>query len=203
MDIVSLVKMVGSVTVDAMIVEQHSFSSTPTEIPIETGAVVTDHVVNNPDVITIEGFIGQAPFGGAGIGLSRVKQAHNTLKQLMKARLPISIITGLDVYNSMIITNYDVPRDVDTGADLHFTLTAQKIVQVSSQNIAASVDILNNPSAGQLGDTVNAGIQAKEEAQSNILVEDMVQKVKNGEATYDEGASVYGSAFEKLAEGRL
>ena len=199
MNLVSIAnaKSIGMVPVDAMLTETHSFSNEITSIPIEMGAEVTDHVISNPDQITIEGFIGCTPFDtGGGVtggvasvlsslggGGNRVQQYHNMLLQLKTMRAPISVVTGLNVYDNMIIESYEVPRDVDTGADLHFTMTLKKVRIVSSTNIMAEVATLADSSGGvgsQIAGAASAGMAPSVDAADSDVMRRLAEQQANG-----------------------
>ena len=51
------------VTFDTTISEDHKFTSRVTFFPIESGTIVSDHIINQPDVVTISGFVTDFSFG--------------------------------------------------------------------------------------------------------------------------------------------
>ena len=50
---------------DAVINEQHSRDALVTQFPVETGQVVTDHIVVSPPELTVQGIITDSPIGNA------------------------------------------------------------------------------------------------------------------------------------------
>ncbi len=54
---------VGGVEVDAVISENHRYNSLVTANPIENGSIVSDHVVNLPIILEMEGRFTDTPFG--------------------------------------------------------------------------------------------------------------------------------------------
>ncbi len=59
----ALLTSVGGVEVDATLSEGHNYNALVTENPVEDGSVVTDHIVNLPVVLEMEGRFSDTPFG--------------------------------------------------------------------------------------------------------------------------------------------
>lgn len=76
--------------------------------------------------------------GGSG---NRMKNAFDYLRNLQSARVPFTVITGLNVYEHMVITSLNMNRDNKSGRSFNFTATLKKIRIVKSQ----VVDIKNVP----------------------------------------------------------
>lgn len=147
-------KSIGGIVIDAFISENYSFPNEATEIPLENGVTITDHVFNKPDEIKIEGFVGVFEFeenvtaNDAQLEYlnkakpdrkERVRFYYNELLRLRNERQPITLVTGLDTYSDMIIMTLDIPRDVETGADLNFTMTLKKLPIIQSETVAINV----------------------------------------------------------------
>lgn len=194
-------KSVGGFTVDAFISENYTFSNSATEIPIENGVTITDNIVEEPDEIQIEGFVGSIEFesnnsvnentinGLIPITNTRRDRAYNELVKLMKDKEAITITTGLSVYDNMVITSLEIPRDVNNGKDLHFTMTLRKLQMISSETVKVSINRISS-SAGDAGSTIQStsetGQQTKQQVEEeNILKEVWDAKLKNGEISQD------------------
>lgn len=178
-------KSIGGITVDAFLSESYSFANEVSEIPIEEGVTVTDHVTESPDEISVQGFFGKYEFSAnntmndeklASISkklpnaMQRVKYYYQELLRLKQAREPITLVTGLDTFSDMIITSLSIPRDVETGADLHFSMTLKKLPIVHSETVKISVSNAPETSAGDaIQNTAETGTQAKSEAQDDIV----------------------------------
>ncbi len=57
----TILSRVGVVDIDAVISEKHRFDNLVTEHPLEDGSPVTDHIVNQPVVLDMEGRITDTP----------------------------------------------------------------------------------------------------------------------------------------------
>jgi len=59
----ALLADIGGIEVDATISENHRFNSLVTANPIEDGSIISDHIVNLPVVLDMEGRFTDTPFG--------------------------------------------------------------------------------------------------------------------------------------------
>ena len=81
----------------------------------------------------------------------------------------------------MVITNLNIPRDVQTGADLHFTMSLKKLPIIHSETVQISVSNAPATSAGDaIQSTAETGAQAKQQADDDIIKQTRKQWVKNG-----------------------
>lgn len=138
---------VGVVELDVTISENHTFNSRATNFPVETGGDVTDHIINDPDVLTLEGLVSDTPLNIFSF-FNRSIDAFNRLVDLHERREPVTVVTGLKVYQNMVMTVLDVPRTIETGQSLTFNITLQNI------RFDATAQLLRNTS------TVFGGIQS-------------------------------------------
>lgn len=136
----------GELVVDAFLKETHTFSSEITEHPIESGGAIVDHVHLKPVSLSIDGIISNTPM--SIIGLAAVDSAARFIKgesndfaqnalekieELFKKREPISILTSLKIYQTMVLENLTVERGGGFFNDsLHFCCTAKQI-QIAHQ----------------------------------------------------------------------
>ena len=137
---------VGVVELDVTISENHTFNSRATQFPVETGGDVTDHIINDPDILTLEGIVSDTPLNMFSF-FTRSIDAFNRLVDLHERRIPVTVVTGLKVYQNMVMTTLDVPRTIETGQSLTFNITLQNI------RFDATAQLLRNTS------TVFGGIQ--------------------------------------------
>jgi hypothetical protein len=172
-------KSIGGFVIDVVLVESYSFSNTVTDIPVEEGDTIADHVVENPDVIKIEAFIGSTSFESYGSYESIKKAlvpdgvtiedtaahvredrknhiiaAYHELLRLKQEKQPVNVVLGLDSFPDMIITSFNIDRDVKTGADLSFTMKFKRIKIVKSETVAIKAD---SAAGDQCADTANMG----------------------------------------------
>jgi len=169
---------IGRFEMDVTIDEFHDKSVRATENPIEDGSIISDHVILDPDRVTINGFITDAPIvpiAGlidivSGGGYKRVTDAFEKLEELMLEREPVTLVTGYKTYQDMLITRIQIPRNREIG--MRFTCELKALKRVSSsfevigRQIQSTVDV-SNPSedaADRASKTSDKGKQVGEAA---------------------------------------
>ncbi len=97
---------IGSLVLDATISDSHSFRNTITDFPVESGGNISDHVIQAPEEVTIEGFVTNTPVkilgvfsipgditttGSSGIlgGEDKVQDAYTKLMQFAGYDFPL------------------------------------------------------------------------------------------------------------------
>jgi hypothetical protein len=189
-------KSIGGFVIDAFLSENYSFSNSLTDIPVEEGANIVDHVTEDQDKISIEAFIGNADFevvASNGNTLAqmeppdkgaRIRRAYQELLRLKRARQPVDVVMGLDTFTNMIITLFSIDRAVETGADLPFAMEFKRIKIVKSETTQINA---SSPAAGGAGDqaagTANAGTAGTSQPAENQTKEEWRMSVRAGRAT--------------------
>jgi hypothetical protein len=138
--------------IDASLSESHTFESEVTDYPVESGASITDNVRPKPIVVSIEGVVSDSPIGpvatarnnetaspDAELQFLPSEAALDKLLRIRDAREPITIVTSLKTFESMVLTNLDVPRDADTGHALKFTASFQQVILVTNNRTTVKV----------------------------------------------------------------
>jgi hypothetical protein len=184
-------KMIGTYVVDAFLAEHYKFSNSVTDIPVEEGSNIADHIVEDQDVISVEAFIGNTAFevitiDGNSVSnleapdrMAWVRQAYQELKKLTKEKKLVDVVLGLETFTGMAITSFVIDRDAETGANLPFTMEFKKLKIVHSDTTQINASGKEaGPSGDQTASTLNAGVarteqpnnsQAKEEWRKQIL----------------------------------
>lgn len=134
---------IGAIQLDATIRESHSYRNRVTNHPIETGSFVTDHVYSEPISLELEGEITDTPVQIfsllAGLSQRRI-EAFEQLVALKETRDVITVVTGLKIYNNMVIEDFDANRDQKTGRKLSFTARFQEVRKVASQVVGITAE---------------------------------------------------------------
>lgn len=140
---------VGVVTFDTMVQEEHKFSSRVTYFPVERGTIVSDHIINQPDVVVLSGLVSDTPLT-IFAPFNRSIAAFNALLEIHRRREIIDVVTGIKLYRNMAITSLDVPRTVKTGQTLTFNIELQRIIFDDQDTVFINE---NNVFAGTLDNT--------------------------------------------------
>jgi hypothetical protein len=171
-------KYIENIKIDAFLTETYQFTNEVTDVPVEEGVHITDHVVEKADIIQVSAFIGQAEFkaynGNTPEDLNslsgfdkkqRIIEVYKKLLKLKRDREPVTVVMGLDTFKYMIITSFNIGRDAETGADLAFDMSFSelKIVKSQSVEINSSQIATDNSASDQAQNTQDKGTVAKEE----------------------------------------
>jgi len=143
---------VGSVELDLILDEDHSKSAQVTENPLQDGRAISDGIflelqegsltglVTNHSVKIAEKRAKQLELQDSETLMSeaenyqlenRAKQAWVDLKAVMDAKQPVTIVTSLEVYDNVAITNISTERNGDSGDALEIKVSFRQILTVS------------------------------------------------------------------------
>lgn len=143
---------VGSVELDLILDEDHSKSAQVTENPLQDGRAISDGIflelqegsltglVTNHSVKIAEERAKQLDLQTSEALLeeaknyqleNRARQAWIDLKAVMDAKQPVTIVTSLEVYENVAITNISTERNGDSGDALEIKVSFRQILTVS------------------------------------------------------------------------
>lgn len=143
---------VGSVELDLILDEDHSKSAQVTENPLQDGRSISDGIflelqegsltglVTNHSVKRAEERAKQLELQDSETLMAeaenyqlenRAKQAWVDLKAVMDAKQPVTIVTSLEVYDNVAITNISTERNGDSGDALEIKVSFRQILTVS------------------------------------------------------------------------
>jgi len=197
-----LTKSIGGFEIDVFVSEHFSHGNKITEIPVEEGSVISDHVTPAADEVQIKAFIGKAEFvvfegdipkNNGDVEYedpqARIMEAYHELLRLKEDRQPIDLVTGLGTFTDMVIETFDIDRDVSTGKDLPFDMTFKKVLIVKSETTTINASSKASGAGGdQTSGIANGGLVSgtKPTQRPNILQEEWQGMVKDGYATKDD-----------------
>ena len=143
---------VGSVELDLILDEEHSKSAQVTENPLQDGRAISDGIflelqegsltglVTNHSVKIAEERAKQLELQDSETLMAeaenyqlenRARQAWIDLKAVMDAKQPVTIVTSLEVYDNVAITNISTERNGDSGDALEIKVSFRQILTVS------------------------------------------------------------------------
>lgn len=114
-------------TFDASIREVHSARYAVSQFPLETGAIVTDHVQKLPDQLQIDALLTDHP---GRLVLPERGRHRNMWQQLVAfadLRQPGDMQTSFRIYTSMVIESMSAPRSVDQGRSVIVSMVMRKL----------------------------------------------------------------------------
>ena len=180
-----MAKIIGPLTIefDATTSETHSGSTTPTDHPVETGAVVSDHAIDQPDELELAGMITNTPVIAlasqrsrsvlGGPASARAVDAYSEILRLRKTKTLVSVETELKTYSNMLIVSESVTRDKDTLRILDISVRFREFRTATIETTAAPEPVSTVDSAeSDLGRKQTAPASTETEEESTGLIVD-------------------------------
>jgi hypothetical protein len=201
-------KSIGGFEIDCFVNEHISHSNSVTDIPVEDGDNIADHVIENADEIQVKAFIGGAVFQAWEGKIesqndipvedpkARIRQAYLELLRLKRERRPVDVVMGLATFNNMVITSFDIDRSVETGADMPFDMSLKSVRIVKSETTTINASS-TGPAGDQVAGTGNAGTVGsnKVDPVSNHMKEEWKQSVAAGRTDPSEYQEKWGESL--------
>lgn len=155
-------RSIGPLEWDAYLEEQHALSTEVTREPVESGADVSDHVIQQPDELTIVAQISNhPPQRDDGTDPFRAESAFERLVQMKEAGQPVTVLTSLRPYDNMVITRVTVDRTAKLAHVVRCTISLVSVRIVRS----GTVDVPETtPDAERAKPEVDRGNQPAKEA---------------------------------------
>lgn len=134
----------GNIELDAVLDENHEWSAEATSNPVEVGAPVTDHVIDQSDKLKIRGFVTDTPLNlsqsvselvNSGNVGNRTQAVFGLLHQLIKLKEPMTVYTKHRIYDDMVMTNVTIPRSAGVGEAIEFSAEFINIRKVATQMV--------------------------------------------------------------------
>lgn len=122
---------IGGYFFDGFITVTHNKQLEITQNPVETGSSIVDHSYVKPATLTMKIVVSDAHAslvqGQFSDSWSRAVSAWNVLKQLQEDRIPVSVLTKLDLYENMLIQSLQATDEANTYTTLSADVTLQEI----------------------------------------------------------------------------
>jgi hypothetical protein len=127
----------GNIELDAALDENHEWSAEATSNPVEVGAPVTDHVIDQSDKLKIKGFVTDTPLTSSQSlpQISRSRDVFDLLYELIKLKEPMTVYTKHKIYDEMVLTNVTIPRTAGVGEAIEFSAEFINIRKVATQMV--------------------------------------------------------------------
>ena len=188
---------VGEISLDLILTETHSLNAVVTQHPVQDGSTISDHItilprsgtmrvlVSNFSLSTAKGdaradwdeIYDQGEAAQKSLP-NRAEDAWKKLKDLVKKRELVKVVTSLEVYEDVAITRVETTRDGDTGDALEIDIDYEQVTKVKLKETKVAVQVqprdmkstITQKSAVQVnsGQKVGTEATAAEEAQLTL-----------------------------------
>ncbi len=181
--------ILGVLELDAILRENHQFAAKATQFPVETGAVVSDHVIHEPEVVRLEVIVSDTPLPAgmgvdpetfrenakAGMYVGRAAETIRRVRWLMEEAYTVRLTSTIGEYDNMVIETVDLP--VDSSGVARFSISLRRVVQVGLRTVAA-------PKIEKAEPIVHKGKQGTVEADPPLksLAAKALDRIKGGSA---------------------
>lgn len=119
-----------------------------TEIPIETGATLSDHAVNKPVTLRMSGIVSDAPADAlealdsiADDTAAKSQTYYDSIRVFKDQKIPLMIVTERRVFESMMLTSIRFHADPTTGKVLSVEISAREVFFAESARVALAEDV--------------------------------------------------------------
>ncbi len=137
----ALLTDVGGVEVDAVISENHRYNSLVTQNPIEDGSIISDHIVNLPVILEMEGRFTDTPFGfltslvaGVAVGALTTELTNSQAIGALTAATATALLSetrpGLSKIKFKLLVALQVTRetiDIVTGIQTYSNMVVESL----------------------------------------------------------------------------
>jgi hypothetical protein len=125
-----------SVAFDAVLSESHDDLVDITQLPVESGYPVTDHVRPEPAVISISGILSDTPIAYAGAMLGEHPDANTRyaqLQRMVQSRQLMALSTPRRQYAAVAISSLSATVQSSTGDAIEISLILQQVRVVDAE----------------------------------------------------------------------
>lgn len=139
---------IGPIRLDASILEEHELEFLITREPIENQTSYTDHILELPQPITIQGVItNHTDTLIPTLSNTRHTQGWRRLLELGRRRLPFTVVTSLARYRNTVIRKVNTTRDKRTSNALIVTIECETIQLALVDEVANLADVAQDIAA--------------------------------------------------------
>ena len=131
-------------TLDASISQTHTRSASVTDHPVESGADVSDHIRVDPIRVTVNGIVTATRLGQQGDTTKEI-EAWATLEGLLEAKTPITLVTSLRTYDSMVLVSCSTSREKSLAHAIAPQLEFRQVRIVKSQTVTLPPEQIRKP----------------------------------------------------------
>jgi hypothetical protein len=156
--------LVAGVEVSVLISESHNLTANATKLSLESGAQVTDHVIVNPDDISVV-----FAMTNAGNGADAARDVFETFKKMRDDRELVELTTEHHVYENMVVTAITPMHQAPYKGALNVTIHLQQVNFVQLQSVGRDPRNLSGTTSKTASPPVNAGQQAPKPVSGTLL----------------------------------
>jgi len=135
--------LIDDIPLDVLTSETPGYSNEITARPIEAGSEVTDHIINIPDTLRLDGIFTDPDYSignilnsvvrGTKVNSGTWQEKRDRLYALRKGKKIISVVTPSKTYDQLVIANITPEITTGTSKAFFFSVEFKKVEFISSQ----------------------------------------------------------------------
>lgn len=171
---------VGTIKLDLIVSESHSFNNRVTEHSVEDGSEITDHIENELIAGSLVGMVTNFSLAVDGLDTNRAQDAFDEMERLWRQRSLVDIVTVMRVYEDVAITGIQVQRSEQTGEAISMSVSFRqvRVVQLKRVNLDVTINVPDMESQqnrqaaapADVGKTSGVPVSATEQARFDTLL---------------------------------
>lgn len=171
-----------TLTFDATIEETHTATAQVTRHPIETGATVADHVIQDPDGLQLEALFVDQPLPGRNRtqgAQGRARELHDALLRIKATGTVVEVRTSIRSYARMIVESVKTPRNKKTKNAVRLSISLSTVTFADSQTVALAKTKLTSAQS-KVNDGKQTGTTATDSERRRSWAKQFVSWIKEG-----------------------
>lgn len=146
---------VGKLVFDAIISEEHDIDNKVTAFPVDTGFIVSDHVIRKNRTLKMEvcsvnhHWEGRRRESYTSSQLNKIKADFDVLTELVQKGHKVDVVTMLGVYSNCVVRRFTTKQDVDTSTVMKAVLILEELNIVGEVETEAAkralIDMASQP----------------------------------------------------------
>lgn len=140
---------IGNIDVDVVLDYDTQFKSDVTSYPVESGFSVADHVSKRPVTLSMTAIFTPAALHGGDV--NRLQNVIGALRAIHEAGEPVTVVLRTAIYENMVMTLADLPRNVQDGICYKSRLEFVHVTRVSQVTEEIPEDGTSEEAQGSAG----------------------------------------------------
>ena len=164
-----IVQLLG--VIDSIPEEEHILSAETSNYPIDSGAILSDHIFIKPTELSIVGYVSDILVSKITTLVTpfRDREAWQRITFEMQKREVVTIVTLLETYDNMVITNVQAIKNADNGGSgLRFKMSLKQTLIAETQTTKLPKTNVTGAAENRTG-LVNGGNKQSQERDLSIL----------------------------------
>lgn len=159
-------KVKGELVFDSIVSEAHEVSNKVTEFPVDTGFVVSDHVIRKNRVLTMDivsvrhAMEGRQRDGMTAGKHNKIKEDFDLLNEMVQKGLRCNVVTILGAYTNCVVVKFKTKQDVSTSTIMQAVIVLKEMNVVGESTSASARQALIDTANSTSGPDPDAALKS-------------------------------------------